>query len=51
YLCNVVREGKEKTCYQIWYDDWDSGNTIPRHLLQQHKNRNRPPPSRLGKKR
>ncbi|KAE9271849.1 hypothetical protein PR003_g30388, partial [Phytophthora rubi] len=51
YLCNVVREGKEKTCYQIWHDDWDSGNTILRHLLQEHKIRNRPPPSRPGKKR
>ncbi|KAE9036392.1 hypothetical protein PR002_g7113 [Phytophthora rubi] len=51
YLCNVVREGKEKTCYQIWHDDWDSGNTILRYLLQEHKIRNRPPPSRPGKKR
>ncbi|KAE8902087.1 hypothetical protein PF003_g14235 [Phytophthora fragariae] len=51
YLCNVVGEGKEKTCYQIWHDDWDSGNTILRHLLQEHKIRNRPPPSRPGKKR
>ncbi|KAE9268824.1 hypothetical protein PF001_g29497, partial [Phytophthora fragariae] len=45
------REGKEKTCYQIWHDDWDSGNTILRHLLQEHKIRDRPPPSRPGKKR
>ncbi|KAE9281571.1 Histamine oxidase [Phytophthora fragariae] len=45
------REGKEKTCYQIWHDDWDSGNTILRYLLQEHKIRNCPPPSRPGKKR
>ncbi|KAE9274642.1 hypothetical protein PR003_g29550 [Phytophthora rubi] len=29
----------------------DSGNAILRHLLQEHKIRNRPPPSRPGKKR
>ncbi|EGZ29924.1 hypothetical protein PHYSODRAFT_420549, partial [Phytophthora sojae] len=49
--CNVVREGEEKTCYQIWHDTWDSGNTIPRYLLQEHKIHNRPPPSLPGKKR
>ncbi|EGZ05447.1 hypothetical protein PHYSODRAFT_534181, partial [Phytophthora sojae] len=51
YLCNVVREGRAKTCFQIWYADWDNGNDTPRHLLQEHKVRGRPPPSRPGKKR
>ncbi|KAE8969112.1 hypothetical protein PF005_g30440 [Phytophthora fragariae] len=35
----------------IWHTDWSSGNDIPRALLQEHKIRNRPPPSRPGKKR
>ncbi|KAE9007207.1 hypothetical protein PF005_g23769 [Phytophthora fragariae] len=30
----------------IWHADWSSGNDIPRALLQEHKIRNRPPPSR-----
>ncbi|GMF48922.1 unnamed protein product [Phytophthora fragariaefolia] len=50
YLSNVVREGEEKTCFQIWHDDWGSGNAIPRSL-QDHKIRNRPPSSCPGKKR
>ncbi|KAE9259531.1 hypothetical protein PF008_g33339, partial [Phytophthora fragariae] len=50
YLCNVVREGKEKTCFHIWHDEWSNGNAIPRRL-QDHKIRNRPPASRPGKKR
>ncbi|KAE9338528.1 hypothetical protein PR003_g11453 [Phytophthora rubi] len=51
YLCNNAREGRDKTCFQIWHADSSSGNDIPRALLQEHKNRNRPPPSRPGKKR
>ncbi|POM80761.1 Hypothetical protein PHPALM_1360 [Phytophthora palmivora] len=51
YLCNVAREGKDKTCFQIWHADWSDGNDVPRVLLQEHKIRNRPPPSRPGKKR
>ncbi|KAE9003572.1 hypothetical protein PR002_g17295 [Phytophthora rubi] len=35
----------------IWHADWSSGNDIPRALLQEHKIRNRPPPSHPGKKR
>ncbi|KAE8954111.1 hypothetical protein PF005_g33318 [Phytophthora fragariae] len=45
-----VREGKEKTCFHIWHDEWSNGNAIPRRL-QDHKIRNRPPASRPGKKR
>ncbi|KAE9347497.1 hypothetical protein PF008_g7788 [Phytophthora fragariae] len=51
YLCNVVREGREKTCFQIWHQDWSNGNDIPRLLLQDHKVRDRAPPSRPNKKR
>ncbi|KAE9006166.1 hypothetical protein PR001_g16581 [Phytophthora rubi] len=51
YLCNIAREGRDKTCFQIWHADWSSGNDIPRALLQELKIRNRPPPSRPGKKR
>ncbi|POM68919.1 Hypothetical protein PHPALM_14858 [Phytophthora palmivora] len=51
YLCNVAREGKDKTCFQIWHAEWSDGNDVQRVLLQEHKIRNRPPPSRLGKKR
>ncbi|POM58893.1 LOW QUALITY PROTEIN: Hypothetical protein PHPALM_36399 [Phytophthora palmivora] len=51
YLSNVAREGKDKTCFQIWHADWSDGNDVPCVLLQEHKIRNRPPPSRPGKKR
>ncbi|KAE9346391.1 hypothetical protein PR003_g7452, partial [Phytophthora rubi] len=51
YLCNVVREGREKTCFQIWHQDWSNGNDIPRLVLQDHKVRDRAPPSRPNKKR
>jgi hypothetical protein len=51
YLCNVVREGREKTCFQIWHQDWSNGNAILRLLLQDHKVRDRAPPSRPNKKR
>ncbi|KAE8956798.1 hypothetical protein PR002_g31363 [Phytophthora rubi] len=51
YMCNVVREGRAKTCFQIWHADWNNGNDIPRHILQDHKVRDRPPPSHPGKKR
>jgi hypothetical protein len=50
YLGNVARGGKEKTCFQIWHDDWSNGKAIPRNP-QDHKIRNRPPSSRPGKKR
>ncbi|EGZ10997.1 hypothetical protein PHYSODRAFT_519392, partial [Phytophthora sojae] len=50
-LCNVAREGKAKTCFQIWHTDWSNGNDIPKAPLQEHKIRNRPPPSRPGQKR
>ncbi|KAE9018358.1 hypothetical protein PF011_g6304 [Phytophthora fragariae] len=51
YLCNVVREGREKTCFQIWHQDWSNGNDILRLVLQDHKVRDRAPPSRPNKKR
>ncbi|KAE9294284.1 hypothetical protein PF001_g17853 [Phytophthora fragariae] len=47
----AIDEGRDKTCFQIWHADWSSGNDIPRALLQELKIRNRPPPSRPGKKR
>ncbi|POM80586.1 Hypothetical protein PHPALM_1556 [Phytophthora palmivora] len=36
---------------EIWHADWSDGNDVPRVLLQEHKIRNQPPPSRPGKKR
>ncbi|KAE9017645.1 hypothetical protein PF005_g13199 [Phytophthora fragariae] len=35
----------------IWHNDWSNGENIPRLLLDEPKLRNRPPPSRPGKKR
>ncbi|KAE8965895.1 hypothetical protein PR001_g28583 [Phytophthora rubi] len=51
YVCNVVREGRQKTCFQIWHAEWGNGNDIPRQLLQEHKVRDRRPPTHPGKKR
>ncbi|KAE8995218.1 hypothetical protein PR001_g20181 [Phytophthora rubi] len=51
YLCIVTRPGREKTCFQIWHEDWSNGNDIPRTLLMEHKIRMRPPSDRPGKKR
>ncbi|GMF21645.1 unnamed protein product [Phytophthora fragariaefolia] len=50
-MCNVAREGKAKTCFQIWHADWSNGNDIPKAPQEEHKIRNRPSPSRPGKKR
>ncbi|KAE9023431.1 hypothetical protein PR001_g12915 [Phytophthora rubi] len=33
YLCNVAREGRDKTCFSIWHNDWGNGENIPRLLL------------------
>ncbi|KAE9259185.1 hypothetical protein PF008_g33433 [Phytophthora fragariae] len=51
YLCNVVREGRQKTYFQIWHAEWSNGNDIPRQLLQEHKVRDCRPPTHPGKKR
>ncbi|KAE9018677.1 hypothetical protein PR003_g17679 [Phytophthora rubi] len=50
-MATGAREGREKTCFSIWHNDWSNGENIPRLLLDEPKLRNRPPPSRPGKKR
>ncbi|KAE9019498.1 hypothetical protein PR001_g13862 [Phytophthora rubi] len=53
YYCPECSTGnrREKTCFQIWHEDWSNGNDIPRTLLMEHKIRMRPPSDRPGKKR
>ncbi|POM74531.1 Hypothetical protein PHPALM_8496 [Phytophthora palmivora] len=51
YLCNVVHEGRERTCFQIWHLDWRNGYNIPRRLEQEHAIRERGPAKHPGKKR
>ncbi|KAG3034469.1 hypothetical protein PC123_g22554 [Phytophthora cactorum] len=50
-LCNVPREERTSTCFDIWHSDWNNGNAIPANLQQAHKTGVRPPPSRPDKKR
>ncbi|KAI9983403.1 hypothetical protein PInf_007427 [Phytophthora infestans] len=51
YLCNVVREGRERTCFQTWHLDWNNGKDIRSRLLRDHKMRDRPLAKRPGKDR
>ncbi|RAW36251.1 hypothetical protein PC110_g7472 [Phytophthora cactorum] len=50
-ICNVPREERTSTCFDIWHSDWNNGNAIPANLQQAHKTGVRPPPSRPDKKR
>ncbi|POM57791.1 Hypothetical protein PHPALM_37653 [Phytophthora palmivora] len=47
----VIREGRDKTCFQIWHENLKNGNDIPSSVLQGHKLRDRPPAQRSNKRR
>ncbi|POM62508.1 hypothetical protein PHPALM_28333 [Phytophthora palmivora] len=38
-----LREGRGKTCFQIWYTEWKNGAAIPPRLSEQHQVQDRRP--------
>ncbi|ETO83154.1 hypothetical protein F444_02771 [Phytophthora nicotianae P1976] len=32
YLCGKARRGGDKTCFQVWHEDFACGDKIPAHL-------------------
>ncbi|RLN26416.1 hypothetical protein BBJ28_00010589 [Nothophytophthora sp. Chile5] len=43
HMCNIARDGKSKTCFQIWHEDWHNGEDISGQLLARHRVQDRRP--------